>query len=242
MDSLLLLLVGLLGLGGGVMNILGYITASPRANRKVPRGVPAGVWPLRRRGHRFDRGGLLRGGHLAVGGLFPAGGACHPHSGGCGRRGADSLRAAPLQPPDIKAAFLQKEPPAWAILIFILEEKSALCRNARNRRNHPTPGRKRVGTCCTRPYRWDAPRRGASPGRPASRRPLSQCRPPMGRACAGRISMPAVSRVPRRSSSEWQTGRHFARIPSAAPATHLRTAGRRPSFAAPRPISSLGRW
>ena len=36
MDSLLLLLVGLLGLGGGVMNILGYITASPRANRKVP--------------------------------------------------------------------------------------------------------------------------------------------------------------------------------------------------------------
>ena len=38
MDSLLLLLVGLLGLGGGVMNILGYITASPRANRKVPEG------------------------------------------------------------------------------------------------------------------------------------------------------------------------------------------------------------
>ena len=37
LDSLLLLLVGLLGLGGGVMNILGYITASPRANRKVPQ-------------------------------------------------------------------------------------------------------------------------------------------------------------------------------------------------------------
>lgn len=37
MDSLLLLLVGLLGLGGGVMNILGYITASPRQTAKSPR-------------------------------------------------------------------------------------------------------------------------------------------------------------------------------------------------------------
>ena len=65
MDSLLLLLVGLLGLGGGVMNILGYITASPRANRKVPeefrrvygRCVGAGTALI---GAAFCAGGILR--------------------------------------------------------------------------------------------------------------------------------------------------------------------------------------
>ena len=36
MDSILLLLIGVLGIGGGVMNFLGYITASPKGRRKVP--------------------------------------------------------------------------------------------------------------------------------------------------------------------------------------------------------------
>ena len=36
MDSILLLLIGLLGIGGGVMNFLGYITDSPKGRRKVP--------------------------------------------------------------------------------------------------------------------------------------------------------------------------------------------------------------
>ena len=44
MDSILLLLIGVLGIGGGVMNFLGYITASPKGRRKVPEEFMAAVW------------------------------------------------------------------------------------------------------------------------------------------------------------------------------------------------------
>ncbi len=47
MDSILLLLIGVLGIGGGVMNFLGYITASPRAGARSPKsfgGYMAAAW------------------------------------------------------------------------------------------------------------------------------------------------------------------------------------------------------
>ena len=105
------------------MNILGYITASPRANRKVPeefrrvygRCVGAGTALI---GAAFCAVGILRWVAysqqvelviLTVG--VVAGGALILYG---------QLR---YNRPDIKAAFLQKEPPAWAVLIFYLGRK-----------------------------------------------------------------------------------------------------------------------
>ena len=63
MDSILLLLIGVLGIGGGVMNFLGYITASPKADARSPKSF-GGIWPLCGDGNRLDRRCILRVGIL----------------------------------------------------------------------------------------------------------------------------------------------------------------------------------